>query len=104
MCAWLGLRRTILRSSQLGIGGERSGRLLALCRHVGADTYLSGDAAQSYLDLDLFHEAGIRVEWQEYRHPRYPQLHGDFVPYLSALDLILNAGPDSLGIIASGRP
>lgn len=104
MCGWVGLRRPTLLSSQLGIGGERSERLLNLCRHVGATTYLSGDAASAYLDMDLFHRAGIRVEWQTYRHPIYPQLHGDFVPYLSALDLILNVGPDSLDVIASGGP
>lgn len=104
MCAWLGLERQIVRSSELDVAGERSERLLALCRHVGATTYLSGDAARSYLDLEMFRDAGIRVEWQSYRHPTYAQRHGEFVPYLSALDLIFNCGPDSLSVIASGWP
>jgi len=104
MCRWLGLTGTrVLRSSELGVSGERSGRLLALCRHVGADQYLSGTAAQAYLDINLFASHGIRVTWQNYHHPIYVQLHGAFVPYLSALDLILNLGPESLGIIRQGR-
>jgi len=104
MCRWLDLTSIrVMRSSEIGITGERSARLLALCRHVGADHYLSGNAAQDYLDLALFEAHGIRVSWQNYRHPVYPQLHGPFVPYLSALDLILNLGPESLNIVRRGR-
>jgi len=103
MCGWLGLKRDTLRSSELSIDGDRSQRLVNFCLHVGADRYLSGNAAQSYLDVDLFSRHGIEVEWQDYRHPTYPQQHGDFVPYLSTLDLLLNCGDDSASIIAHGR-
>lgn len=99
MCEWLGLRRTILRSSQLGIGGDKNERLLNICRHFGADCYLTGDAARNYLDAGLFAQAGVKLEWQDYVHPVYPQLHGDFMPYLSALDLVLNMGPASISIL-----
>jgi hypothetical protein len=99
---WLGLRRIIHRSSELGIDGERNERLLNICRHFGADRYISGNAAQSYLDVPLFEANGIAVEWQNYRHPEYAQLHGPFEPYLSTLDLVLNVGEASLAVIASG--
>jgi hypothetical protein len=99
---WLDLRRSIHRSSNLGIGGGQSERLLNLCRHFGANRYLSGNAAQSYLDVDLFIANGVTVEWQDYRHPEYSQLHGAFEPNLSALDLILNMGDESLAVIAKG--
>jgi hypothetical protein len=95
MAAWLGLKRRIERSSALDIGGERSERLLHICRRFGATTYVSGDAAEGYLDTALFERHGIGVEWHRFRHPVYPQLHGDFVPYLSAIDLILNCGDES---------
>ncbi|MBF0370536.1 MAG: WbqC family protein [Magnetococcales bacterium] len=100
MCGWLGLERPLHRSSELGVGGGQSGRLVALCQHFGADTYLTGDSARDYLDGDLFAEAGIGVEWQNYQHPTYPQLHGGFVPYLSTLDLLFNVGPESLALLA----
>ncbi|HCK78514.1 MAG TPA: hypothetical protein DHW34_00685 [Actinobacteria bacterium] len=79
--------------------GSQSGRLLEICQHFGASRYLSGNAAKSYLDNQLFDNAGIEVVWQDYAHPSYPQLHGEFVPYLSALDLILNVGPESPKVI-----
>jgi hypothetical protein len=98
---WFGLRRRVERSSTLGIEGSRSERLVNICEYFGATTYLSGDAAKGYLDVELFTQHGIQVEWQRYVHPAYPQLHGEFVPYLSALDLLLNCG-DEAPLIAFG--
>ena len=96
MASGFGLPRPrIERSSALGIGGERSERLVNICRHFGASTYVSGDAAEAYLDVGLFERNGIAVEWQRYTHPTYPQLHGEFVPYLSALDLLFNCGEEA---------
>ena len=99
MSDWLGLRRRIERSSVLSIDGVRSERLLNICRHFGASTYLSGDSAQDYLDVALFEQHGIRVEWQRFTHPHYPQLHGLFTPYLSAVDLLLNCGDASADVL-----
>jgi hypothetical protein len=98
---WFGLRPPVERSSRLGIDGERSERLVRICSCFGASTYLSGDAAQGYLDVALFQRHGIRVEWQRFPHPRYPQLHGEFVPFLSSLDILLNCGDDA-ALIAFG--
>ena len=99
MCRWFEFKRPVFRSSELGIAGDKSGRLLAICQHFSASKYLSGNAAQDYLDTGLFLDAGIGVEWQNFDHPTYPQLHGDFVPYLSALDLVLNVGSNCHSIL-----
>lgn len=82
----------MVRSSELGIPGAKSERLLKICQHFGATNYLSGDSARDYLDVDLFAASGVSVEWQKFNHPVYPQLHGEFIPYLSALDMLLNVG------------
>lgn len=102
MAKWLHLPVPTLRTSTLGIGGSQSQRLLDLCRHFGATRYLSGDAARDYLDVSLFARHGIEVVWQNYQHPVYPQQHGAFVPYLSAIDLLLNCGDDSAEILKGG--
>ena len=94
ICGWMGLKRQAVRSSKLGVVGERSERLLRICRHFGAEKYLSGDSAQCYLDVPAFEAHKIAVEWQRYSHPTYPQLHGEFLPYLSAIDLVFNVGGD----------
>lgn len=96
---WLGIERTVVRSSMLGIDGDRSQRLLEFCRHFGADRYLSGAAARDYLDVPMFNASGVEVEWQDYVHPVYPQQHGEFVPFLSAVDLLLNCGDKSIDVL-----
>jgi len=88
------------RSSALGISGDRNERLIDLCMHFGANRYLSGNAAQDYLEPERFAAAGIEVVWHDYTHPSYQQLHGAFEPYLSVLDLMLNAGGQSRAILS----
>ncbi|MBI5936782.1 MAG: WbqC family protein [Betaproteobacteria bacterium] len=73
--------------------------MLEIGSHFGTDRYLGGGAAQDYLDVARFTAQGIQVEWQNYRHPTYPQMHGAFLSHLSALDLLLNAGPASSHIL-----
>lgn len=99
ICEWVGIERPIERSSCLGIGGQQSERLLSICKHFQADRYLSGDSAQNYLDVKLFAHEGIQVEWQSYRHPIYPQPYGEFTPFLSILDLVMNVGEKSLEVL-----
>lgn len=96
----LGIATRQHRSSELGIDGDRNERLINLCRHFGATRYLSGNAAHDYLDVLAFAAAGIQVAWHDYPHPDYAQLHGDFVPYLSVLDLLLNKGDASLAVLS----
>jgi hypothetical protein len=104
MAGWFKLQAPRIRTSSLGIGGVQSERLIALCKHYGANRYLSGDAASEYLDVELFARHGIEVVWQNYQHPVYPQQHGGFIPYLSAIDLLCNCGDDSASILMGGPP
>jgi hypothetical protein len=101
ICRWLGLRCRTVRNSTIGLRGKRSELALELCLHYRADRYLSGNAAQVYFDVPLLERHGITVEWQNYRHPVYRQLHGDFLSHMSVLDLILNCGEGSLEILSS---
>jgi len=46
------------------------------------------------LDRAAFEREGVRIEYQEFAHPVYPQCGGGpFVKGLSSLDLLLNCGP-----------
>lgn len=98
---WLGIDRSIQRSSKLGIRGAGTQRLLDICEHLGATTYITGHGARNYLDHDLFDDHRIRVEYMDYQKTPYPQLHGSFVPYVTVLDAIANCGKDAAGLISS---
>ena len=43
------------------------------------------------------------IVFQNYRNPKYSQLHGAFVSHLSVVDLLFNCGPDSLAVLMSGN-
>lgn len=40
-------------------------RLINLCKHYGATTYLSGPSGAKYMNEIMFKDAGIRVEFQQ---------------------------------------
>jgi hypothetical protein len=79
-------------ASNLKPVGKSNALLLDLLKKVDADKYLSGAGAKVYFDPAPFAEAGIDVEWQNFKHPTYTQLYGDFIPYLSSIDLLFNCG------------
>ena len=60
LCAWLGVERQMVC---LGAGGsgERSS-LLNICRHFDCPLLSGGNAAQSYLDVDLFVRHGMESD------------------------------------------
>jgi len=82
----------ILLASKLEARGHSNELLTEILKAVGADRYLSGIGARAYFRPEPFEAAGIEVIWQDFKHPIYPQLHGDFIPYLSSIDLLFNCG------------
>lgn len=89
----LGIKTPIYWSSDFSTSNEKSQRLLDICKQVGATHYVSGPAAKDYLQIDLFKQEDIVVEWMDYSHYLfYNQLHGTFVHGVSVLDLIFNQG------------
>ena len=105
--AWLrgvlGVDTELLLASEMELSKEPTERLVDICKTVGADTYLAGADGRKYMNLESFSQAGIDLVFQDYDHPVYPQLFADFESHLSALDLVLNCGPESLKVLRAGR-
>lgn len=90
----LGTDTHFLDSRSTTATGARQERLINLAKEVGADKYISGPSAKSYLDEQLFMENGISVVWKDYAgYPEYPQLFKPFEHSVSILDLLFNVGP-----------
>jgi hypothetical protein len=98
-----GIKTKILFSSDLTPSGRKSELVLELCRKVSATGYLSGTLGRDYLDEDAFQNAGIPVAYQDYHPLTYKQLYSGFEPYMAAIDLLFNSGPESLDIIMQGQ-
>jgi len=85
----------VLTSEIPQIEGKKGTRIINICKHFGANICLSGIGAREYNDEREFQLNNIRLVYQEFAHPIYPQLWGDFMPNLSAVDLLFNCGPKS---------
>ena len=91
-----------VHSTDLGVSGSGSRRVLDLVHAVGGTEYITGHGARNYLDHHQFDLEGVTVSYMDYRKEPYNQLHGPFTPFVSALDLIANKGKDGRAFICSG--
>lgn len=87
--AALGINTPFCFSSSLHNGLKGTQRLVHLVKAAGGDVYLTGLGSKDYLDESKFAEHGIKVWWQHYEHPVYPQPHGKFAKMLSVLDFLM---------------
>lgn len=104
----LGIEHTrFVRSSELGVDGGKTERLVRIMQHVGATRYISGPSARDYIDPDVFAQGGVRLEYKVYGYPEYEQLHPPYDPQVTILDLLFMKGPEAPAFIwgsRGGRP
>ncbi|MBF4983628.1 WbqC family protein [Nonlabens mediterrranea] len=93
---YLGITTKIIRSKDLVLHGDKNERLIGLCNQLNCNRYISGPAAKSYMDLELFASNHIKVEFLEYSgYKVHKQLFNDFEPLVSIVDILFNEGPNS---------
>lgn len=103
LAGWLGVMTPIVVGSDLAATGSSTELTVNQCLELGATSFLAAGGSRPYVSAEpRFAEHGITVEFHEYEHPQYQQLHGEFVPYMAAIDAILNVGPDA-GALLTGR-
>jgi hypothetical protein len=102
----LAIKTPVYFESKLDITQAKTDRVIEICRKMNADTYLSGMGGKEYLEEEKFAKAGIKLAYQDFKHPVYRQQFmkekGDFLPLMSALDLLFNEGPNSRSILNIG--
>ncbi len=85
---FLNIKTPFVMASALNVSGKNSELVLAQCKALKADIYLSGNGARQYLDVQKFENEKINVVFQDFKHPTYHQLYGAFVPNLSIVDYL----------------
>lgn len=93
ICRQLGINTVVSNSWDYDLREGKSERLADLCLQAGATTYVSGPAAKDYLDVQVFQDRGLAVEWFGYEgYPTYRQLWDGFEHGVTILDLLFNCG------------
>ncbi len=101
-----GIDAEVVMASELGlkpghyVKSDASEDLVALCKAVGADVYLSGAGGRGYLNLEPFKREGIEVRFQDYNHPVYPQRYPGFLPYMCSIDALFCVGKFPVGNVS----
>lgn len=105
ICTAMGISPEFRYSSEIRTTGVRSQRVLELLRSCGATRYYCAQGAFPYMFEDAaFPIPDINVVFQDFSQQLYPQKGspGQFVPYLSILDAIMNLGLENTVALVSG--
>jgi hypothetical protein len=96
----LGIKTKFVKAStSLHLEGKKSSLVLDMCKKMNASTIIFGGEGKNFAQVEDFELAGIKPIFQEYEHPVYPQIHGEFISHMSIIDLLFNCGPKSLNIL-----
>lgn len=82
--------KEIHKLSTLKLDSKKQHLIVDMCRVLHSKAFLFGSNGTAYVDDSFFEKENIDVSFQQYQHPTYPQLWGEFVPNLSILDLFFN--------------
>jgi hypothetical protein len=98
MAAHLGIGTTIVRSSEVAADHALKGqeRVLAICRALGAETYVNAIGGTALYAKDDFRREGIELRFLSSLPFEYPQFGAPFVPSLSIVDALMFNPPDEL--------
>ena len=99
----LDINTKIMHSSEICKDVDLTGmdKIFYILEQLKADTYISSDGPGSrrYIKEEDFNDKNIKLIWQNFEHPTYKQMHGDFISHLSIIDLLFNCGDKSKDII-----
>ena len=100
----LGMSTSFRDTRELDLHSRREQRVLDILEQTGAEVYVSGQAAKTYIDPSHFEERGIDLVWMRYDgYPEYPQFHPPFVHEVTILDLLFHTGPEATRYIWGWR-
>ena len=99
----LDIKIEVILASDLHLEGKKDELNISIMKKIGCTQYLSGMGAKAYCNEKLYEESGIKILWQDFEHPVYPQLFGEFVSYLSIIDFLYNCGIENSCRILRGE-
>jgi len=91
VCHHLNIETRIAKSSDLPIDHQLRSqeKVIALCRAVGASTYVNPVGGTALYSHEVFRDYGLELRFLKSRPVEYAQLGAPFVPWLSIVDLLM---------------
>jgi hypothetical protein len=97
-CEYLGIDTKISISSDIAIDHKlkNQDRVIALCKAVGADTYINPIGGIDLYAKDEFEANNIELKFIQSNPFEYSQFGNDFVPWLSIVDVMMFSPCDTI--------
>lgn len=104
VCHMLNIQRTAIRSSTLECSQASTELLIEICKKVSATAYMCGGGAKNYQEDEKICAHGIKLIYQNFQHPVYPQFNTEnFIPGLSIIDALMNCGFQGVKLLLESR-
>ena len=109
----IGIETAFYKTSELiqdgyTFDGIKDERIADICEKLGCKDYLSPVGSSDYIEKRIpggaFFEKKINLYYQNYKCAEYEQLNGEFMPFMSIVDLLFNEGlHNALDVIKKGH-
>ncbi|MBX2952402.1 MAG: WbqC family protein [Leadbetterella sp.] len=98
VCSYLEISTPLTVSSSLAIDHslKSQDKVIALVKAAGGDIYLNPIGGFELYDPAAFQAQGLTLQFHKARSFSYPQFGGEFVPWLSVLDLMMFNSPEQI--------
>ena len=97
-----GIEQDFVLQSEMGISGKGTELLVSLSKELDATEVILPCFSDKAVECSRFFQEQIKVNFFRYDPPPYPQFWGEFIPKLSALDLLFCMGKDGKRILEKG--
>jgi hypothetical protein len=99
-CTYLGITTKLVVSSEVDIDHQlqAQSKVLALCQALGATTYVNAIGGLELYSKQSFLEHGIELKFLQSKPFDYQQFGGQFVPWLSIMDMMMFNAPEQIGL------
>ena len=97
-CCYLSIKSDLLVSSSVDIDHSlrAENKVIAICRKLGASTYINPSGGQMLYSKNNFSDSGIELRFLISRAKPYKQFDHEFVPWLSIIDVMMFNHPTAL--------
>ena len=96
-------RTSELQKEGYDVSGSKSNMILNLCKIVDAKLFVFGQHGKEYIEKEKFYEKNIKFTFQDFKHPKYDQIQGKFLPEMSCIDLLFNYGDKAYDVLYSKK-
>ena len=98
ICSYLNIGTTIITASSIEKDNVLKGqdKIIEICKKNHATDYINAIGGKELYDAAAFSEHGIRLHFIQSKKIEYTQFAGEFVPWLSMLDVLMFNAPETI--------